>query len=93
VQAAQALGGEGAQGIADGLGATAEGSGDPGGALAPVAVQHDLAAAQGEGVGRAEALPEGGTLGFGQRPDEQRRFHASFYVPDARGTDCLVRLH
>src|SRR5262249_8428975 len=61
-QAAQALGGEGPQGIADGLHAAAECGSDLGGALAPVAVQQDLGATQGEGVGGAEALPEGGTL-------------------------------
>ena len=81
------------QGVADGLGATAEGGSDLGGSLTAVAVQQDLAAAQGKGIGGAEALTKGGPLGSSQGPDEQRWFHTSFYAPDASCTDCLLRLH
>ena len=83
-QAGQSLGGEGPQGVADGLHTTAEGGGDLRGPLSLVAGQQDLAAAEGEGVGGAKALPEGGPLGLGQRPDEQGWFHTSFYAPDAQ---------
>lgn len=88
LQAVQSLGGEGVQGVADSLHATAEGGSDPGGALPVVAGQEDLAATQGEGIGGAESTPEGGTLCFGQGPDEQGWFHTSFYAPDATCTDC-----
>src|SRR5262245_41884363 len=49
-KAVQALVGEGMQGIADGLGTTAEGGGNPGRTLALFALQQDLATAQGEGI-------------------------------------------
>ncbi len=71
LQAVQALAGEGVQGVADRLHATAQSGSDPGGALPLVAGQEDLAAAQGEGIGGAEPTPEGGALCFGQGPDEQ----------------------
>jgi hypothetical protein len=82
LQAVQAFAGEGVQGIADGLRGTAQGGSDAGGTLALIAGQKDLTAAQGKGVGGAQALTQGHALGFGQRPDEQRRFHTSFYAPD-----------
>jgi hypothetical protein len=82
LQATQAFGVEGVQRVADRRGGTAQGGGDMGGTLTLVAGQEDLAAAQGEGIRRAEALLEGQPLGFGLRPDEQRWFPTSFYAPD-----------
>jgi hypothetical protein len=92
-QAAQAFGGEGVQGVADGLDTTAQGGGDSGGALALVAGQEDLAAAQGEGVGAAQALSQGAAFRSGQGSDKQRWFHTSLYAPDTLCTDCHLRLH
>ncbi len=91
--AAQARGGEGRQGVADCLHAPAASGSAVGGALPRVAGQEDRTAAQGEGVGGAEALPEGGTLRFVQGPDEQGWFPNAFYAPDATCTDCTLRLH
>ena len=76
-QAAQALVGEGMQGVADGLRATTEGGGDLGRSLALCAVQQDLATTQGEGVFGAQAALKGGPLGGGQRSDKQWGFHTS----------------
>lgn len=72
LQAIQAAAGKGPQGVADGLGRTAQGGGDLGGPPALVAVQQDLAAAQGKGVWGAEALPEYGKLAVGERSNEER---------------------
>ena len=55
-------GGEGEQGVADGLGGAAEAGADLGGLEPPGAGQEDLAAPQGEGQRRTQAGPEG--LGF-----------------------------
>src|SRR5690606_22202213 len=82
-QAGRPLGGEGPQGVADGLRGAAQGGGDPGGPLAPVAGEEDLAAAQGEGVARAQPLAQRGPFGDRKSADEQWWFHASFYAPDA----------
>jgi hypothetical protein len=71
-KAVQALVGEGMQGIADSLSATAEGGGDLGRALALFAVQQDLAPAQGEGIFGAEPPVKGGPLSGVQRSDKQR---------------------
>jgi hypothetical protein len=92
-QAGRAFGGEGVGGVAHGLGGAAESGGDPGGALPLGAGQRDSAAAQGGGVGGAQALTEGGALGAGQGPHEQRWFHTSFYAPDTTCKDCPLRLH
>jgi hypothetical protein len=81
-QADQPLVGEGMQGVADGLRATTEGSGDLGRSLAPGAVQKNLAAAQGEGVSGAQPTLKGGPLGGGQSSDKQWGFHTSLYAPD-----------
>src|SRR5262249_9087107 len=53
----------------------ADGGGDLRRGLAWGAVQEDLAAAQGEGVGGAQALAQGLPLGVSQGPDEQWCFH------------------
>jgi hypothetical protein len=76
--------------MADGLGGAAQGGGNAGGTLALVAGEEDLATAQGKGVGRAEALSKGQALGVGQRPNEKRWFHTSFYAPDIleKGVTC-----
>jgi hypothetical protein len=77
LQAGEALAAEGAEGVADGLRGAAQVGGDPRGALAPIAGEQDLAAAQGEGVGGVQPPAEGLTLGVGQRPDKKRWFHTS----------------
>ena len=74
-EGAEPFGGEGTEGIADGLGGEADGGGDLRRGLAWGAVQEDLAAAQGEGVGGAQALAQGLPLGVSQGPDEQWCFH------------------
>ena len=63
------------EGIADGLGGEADGSGNlrrgqPGGA-----VQENLTAPEGEGVVGAQALAQGLSLGVSQGPDEEWGFH------------------
>jgi len=65
VQALQPLGGEGVQGIADGLAGAAQGEGNLRWALSLVALQQDLAATQGNGIGGAEALTKSCPLGLG----------------------------
>src|SRR5262249_6193053 len=92
-QAGRALGVEGVDGGARGLGGAAGGGGGLGGTLPLGAGQQDLATAQGEGVGGAQALTKGVALGFGQGPQEQRWFHTSFYAPDFTRKDCSLRLH
>jgi hypothetical protein len=74
-QAVGPLGGEGADGIADALRGAAEALGDLRRPQAVGAGQEHLAAAQGEGVGGAEAGAQGGPLVIGQRSDEQGRVH------------------
>jgi hypothetical protein len=93
VQAWQSLGGEGPQGIANGLGGTAQGEGNLRRALSLVALQQDLAATQGKGIGRAESLTQSRPLGFGQWPNKERWLHTSFYAPDASCTGSILRLH
>src|SRR5207245_11110987 len=75
VQARQTFPGEGAQGVAGGLDAAGQGRRDLGGTSAAVAEQQDLAAAQGKGIGGAQALTEGQALGGGQGPNKERLFH------------------
>ena len=57
---------EGVDGVADRLLVAAEGAGDGGHVLAAGAGQQDLAAAQGEGRGRAQAGLQGLALGVRQ---------------------------
>ena len=70
-EAVDPLGGEGADGVADALRGAAEALGDLRGPKAVGAGEQDLAAAEGEGVGGAEAGPQGGPLrhrsGVGRR--------------------------
>src|SRR5262249_33815214 len=74
-QARHSLGGEGPQGVADGLHTTAEDWSDLGRPIAPRARQQDLAPPQGKGMGRGEArlqlLPVFGR----QRNHKRRRLH------------------
>src|SRR5262249_36051243 len=58
LQAGEALGVEGVDGIADGWGGAAEVAGDQGRAVAGGAGQQDLTAAQSESGGRAQARPQ-----------------------------------
>src|SRR5690606_19843851 len=74
-QAGDALGLEGPQGIADGLGRAAEPGPDLGGLEPLGAGREDLAAAQGEGRGRAQADPDRLVLLGGQRSDEEGWSH------------------
>src|SRR5262249_30826855 len=92
-QAGQAFGLEGVEGVAHGLGRATEGSSDLGGAPSLIAVQEDLAAAQGKGVGGTQPQTKGFAFGVGQRPHEQRWFHASFYAPDTICKECSLRWH
>ena len=68
---------EGVDGVAHGLGVAAQGAGDPGGALAPCAGEQDLAAAEDEGVGRAQAFLQGLALVFLKRTHEDGFSHGA----------------
>lgn len=92
-EAIQALGGKGMQRVADSLDAAAQPGSDPGRALALDAGQEDLAAAQSEGAGRAEAVTQGRLLGVGQRLNKQWCFHASLYATNDDRTACQLILH
>jgi hypothetical protein len=62
--------GEGVQGIADGRTGAADSQGDRRGPEPLLAGQEDLAAARGAGLGGAKALPQSGSLAFGERSDK-----------------------
>jgi hypothetical protein len=78
-QAGQAVGLEGAEGVAHGPLGAAQVAGDVPKGLALVAGEQDLAAAQGEGVGGAKAGAQGGTLRGGEGTDKEWWMHIPFF--------------
>jgi hypothetical protein len=68
---------EGVDGVAHGLRVAAQGASDPGGAFAPCALEQDLAAAEDEGVGGAQAFFKSLALVFLKRTHEDGFSHGA----------------
>ena len=80
-QRGRPVGVEGVDGVADRLVGAAERPGDRRDGLAAGAGEHDLAAAQGEGLGRAQAGLQGLALGVRQGTHNERSLHAPECTP------------
>jgi hypothetical protein len=93
LQASQARALEGAQGVVDGAHGTAQVAGQGRGPLAGGAGQEDLTAADGEGVGGAQAGAQ--CLPFGRREDanKSRWSHTPLFAPRGAQTRPRLLLH
>ena len=85
---------EGVDGVAHGLIVAAQGAGDPGGALAPCALEQYLAAAEDEGVGGAQTFLQGLALVFLKRTHEDGFSHSAqvSISPTTSSEEALVTL-